>query len=131
MEGDTSRPYHAPARVGYPVAVTIPDAVLAKWQDELADEIAAPGPLGFSRTLALIVARESPRFDVRSGWGRREREAWAARICAGIDAARRATPITAAEIRARNGWRTSWEVVVPVGYVLPTVRPRRARRSSG
>ena len=113
--------------MGYPVAVTIPDAVLARWKDELADEIAAPGPLGFSRTLALTVARESTRFDVRSGWGRREREAWAARICAGIDAARRATPVTVAEIRARNGWRVSWEVVVPA----VKARPRRAPRTRG
>ena len=29
------------------------------------------------------------------------RAAWAARLCAGIDAARRAAPVTAAEIRAR------------------------------
>lgn len=42
---------------------------------------------------------------------RDQRAAWAARICAGIDAARRATPITAAEIRERNGWRVSWRVV--------------------
>ena len=123
MEGDTSRSYHAPARVGYPAAVTIPDAVLARWKDELADEIAAPGPLTFSRTLALTVARESPRAEVRSAWCRREREAWAARVCTGIDAARRATPVTVAEIRARNGWRASWEVVVPAGRAVKA-RPR-------
>jgi hypothetical protein len=41
----------------------------------------------------------------------RYRFEWAARICAGIDAARRATPVTATEIRERNGWRVSWRVV--------------------
>ena len=41
----------------------------------------------------------------------RQRAAWERRICTGIDAARRATPVTAAEIRERNGWRVSWRVV--------------------
>lgn len=33
------------------------------------------------------------------------RAAWRWRVCASIDAARRATPITADELRARNDWR--------------------------
>ena len=39
------------------------------------------------------------------------RALWRYRICAGIDAARRASPVTATEIRERNGWRVSWRVV--------------------
>lgn len=102
--------------------MTVKPAVIAAWRADLEAEIIAPGPLAFSRTLALTVARESPRVEVRSAWGRRERETWAARVLAGIDAARRA-PVTAAEIRARNGWRVSWEVVVPAGRAA-RVRPR-------
>jgi hypothetical protein len=35
-----------------------------------------------------------------------------------------------AEIRARNGWRTSWEVVVPAGRAAKA-QPRRAPRTRG
>lgn len=108
--------------------MTVKPDVLAAWREGLEAQIVAPGPLAFSHTLALTVARESPRFEVRSAWGRRERDAWAARVCAGIDAARRATPVTAAEIRARNGWRVSWEVVVPAGRAAKA-QPRRAPRT--
>ena len=91
-----------------------PDAIDA-WRYGLEDSIVAPGPLGFSDMLAREVVTMTERADVRVAWCRRERDAWAARLCAGIDAARRTTPVTVAEIRARNGWRTSWEVVVPAG----------------
>jgi hypothetical protein len=100
-----------------------PDVVDA-WRYGLEDDIIEPGPLGFSATLAREVVAMTGRAEVRVAWCRREREAWAARVLAGIDAARRATPVTVAEIRARNGWRTSWEVVVPA-----KAQPRRAPRT--
>ena len=78
--------------------MTVKPAVIAAWRADLEAQIIAPGPLAFSRTLALTVARESPRFEVRSAWERREREAWAARVLAGL-ASR--SPITADEIRTR------------------------------
>lgn len=40
-------------------------------------------------------------------FGQVDREAWEARVCAGIDSARR-EPVTAAELRARMGLREGW-----------------------
>ena len=106
-----------------------PDAIDA-WRYGLEDDIIEPGPLGFSDMLAREVVAMTGRAEVRVAWCRREREAWAARVLAGIDAARRATPVTVAEIRARNGWRVSWEVVVPAGRAAKA-QPRRAPRTRG
>ena len=59
----------------------------------------------------MLDVAEEWRPETESEIGARQRIAHARRICAGIDAARRAMPITAAEIRERNGWRVSWRVV--------------------
>jgi hypothetical protein len=53
---------------------------------------------------------EEQRTTTASELGAMDRDAWRKRVCEGIDATRRTSPVTAAEIRARNGWRDSWRI---------------------
>jgi len=129
-EGRRAGLYFAAATAWFGAAKTIDEAgpEVAAVVGMTAVDAALNGAAAFASGVASIALPPS-FYDITSAsmiGGDRLREAvaaaasevnaryrfeWAARICTGIDAARRATPVTATEIRERNGWRVSWRVV--------------------